>query len=159
MADSSILILREHPRSGYPARVLRRRARDFLTALGLDGVELSISLVDDETIAQLNAEWRDRPAPTDVLSFPAGEMPAIQGQPRPLGDIVISLDTARRRAPEEGNTLAAELARYLAHGLLHLLGRDHQTPEEARAMSREEEALLAVEGGRGLLCDSPELEG
>lgn len=158
MAANSILILKEHPRGDYAARLLRQRARAFLAALGLEDVELSIALVDDEAIAELNAEWRHKPRPTDVLSFPAGDMPALLGHPRPLGDIVISLDTARRRAGEEGVSLASELSRYLAHGLLHLLGHDHQTPEQAREMSRKEEALLGALG-KGMLAASPEIEG
>ncbi|MDR0966255.1 MAG: rRNA maturation RNase YbeY [Myxococcales bacterium] len=154
---NAIFILREYPRSDYAARVLRQRARAFLAALDLDGVELSITLLDDEAIAALNKQWRKKDTPTDVLSFPAGDMPPIPGEPRPLGDVVISLDTARRRAVEEGMSLASELSRYLAHGLLHLLGHDHHTPEEARAMSRAEEALL--EGlGQGMLLGSPETE-
>lgn len=155
---NSILILREYPRCDYAVRLLRRRARVFLDALGLEEVELSITLVDDASIARINAKWRDQPRPTDVLSFPAGEMPPIPGQPQPIGDVVISLDTARRRASEEGTSLAAELSRYLAHGLLHLLGHDHQTPEQAREMSRAEEVLLGALG-KGMLAESPEVEG
>ncbi|MBQ4334411.1 MAG: rRNA maturation RNase YbeY [Myxococcaceae bacterium] len=154
---SAIYIRRDHPRADYAARLLRQRARAFLAALDLQDVELSISLVDDAAIAQLNAEWRHKPQPTDVLSFPAGELPPIPGLPRPLGDVVISLDTARRRAREEGVPLASELSRYLAHGLLHLLGHDHQTPEEARAMSRAEQSLLGADR-QGMLAQSPELE-
>ncbi len=155
---NSILILRQHPRGAYAVRLLRQRARAFLAALGLDGVELSIAVVDDAAIAQLNAQWRDRPQPTDVLSFPAGEMPAMAGQPRPIGDVAISLDTARRRASEEGVSLSSELSRYLAHGLLHLLGHDHQSPEAAREMAHAEAALLGA-GNRGMLSASPEIEG
>ena len=95
---NAIYIRRDHPQSDYAARLLRQRAGAFLTALDLQDVELSISLVDDTAIAQLNAEWRHKPQPTDVLSFPAGELPPVPGLPRPLGDVVISLDTARRRA-------------------------------------------------------------
>lgn len=154
---NSILILREHPKSDYAARLLRKRARTFLEILDLHDVELSITLVDDAAITQMNGKWRGKPHPTDVLSFPAGEMPSIPGQPRPLGDVVISLDTAQRYADEAGTSLSLELSRYLAHGLLHLMGRDHQTAKEAQKMSRDEEMLLRGIGN-GMLLNSPEIK-
>lgn len=157
-ASNVVYVRHDHPQSCYPAKVIRKRAFAFMERLGIRGSELSITLTDDERIAAINGEWRQKPVPTDVLSFPAGEMPAVPGLPAPLGDIVISLDTARRRCAEEGTTLGAEVSRYLAHGLLHLTGWDHhRSPEEAREMLAREEALL--EGiGKGMLHDSEELE-
>ncbi len=87
-----------------------------------------------------------------MLSFPAGESPA-PGL-RPLGDIVISLDTARRAARAFHTSLEQELARYLAHGLLHLQGFDHQNRRAARAMERLEQRLL---GHAGMLSRSDEV--
>ena len=156
-SGNRVLIRHEHPKSAYAARILRRRAFTFMESLGIRGAELSITLTDDARIAAINAEWRHKPVPTDVLSFPAGEMPRIPGVPMPVGDVVISLDTAARRTSEEGTTLAAELSRYLAHGLLHLTGWDHGTPEEAKAMLTEEERLLKGIG-KGMLNGSEELE-
>ena len=142
-----IHLAREHPEGAYAARVLRQRAREFLEKLGLEEAELSILLTTDTAIRRLNRKFRGKNAATDVLSFPAGETPAIPGMPRLLGDLAISLDTARRRAGEDGRTLAFELSRYLAHGLLHLLGYDHEVSErEARRMARREAELLGLPG-------------
>lgn len=158
-SGNRVLIRHEHPKSAYAARVLRRRAFAFMEALGLRDAELSITLTGDGRIAEINGEWRHKPVPTDVLSFPAGEMPRVPGVPMPVGDIVISLDTAARRVAEgEGETLASEISRYLAHGLLHLTGWDHATPGEARAMLQEEERLLGSIG-KGMLNGSEELFG
>lgn len=134
----------EHPAGRYAARVVRTKAREFLGKLELEG-ELSILLTTDAGIRELNRSFRGIDRATDVLSFPGGE--PHPGQPPFLGDLAISLDTARRRAREDGRSLAAELARYLAHGLLHLLGYDHEASEaEARKMASMEAALLG-EGG------------
>src|SRR6185312_5214350 len=100
-------------------RHLRARARAFLSTLELRDVELSVLLTDDPGIRLLNREWRRKDRPTDVLSFPGAEGPLH------LGDVILSLDTARRQARAHRRSLADELDLYLAHGLLHLLGHDH----------------------------------
>jgi probable rRNA maturation factor len=133
----------EHPRGEAPARRLRARARRFLAALGREDAELSILLVGDRRIRSLNREWRGKDAATDVLSFPLSDPPGIGPL---LGDVVVSLDTAVRRAREDGRPVAAELDRYLAHGILHLLGFDHERPADARRMAEREEALARSEG-------------
>lgn len=120
-------------------RLVRLAAR-FFRALKLTNVELSLSLVSDDEIRELNALWRKKNKPTDVLSFPAGDMPG-PGR-RPLGDVVISVDTARRAAKDFDSTLADELDLYLAHGLLHLLGHDHHTKAAAKQMEALERRLL-----------------
>jgi probable rRNA maturation factor len=122
---------------------LRLRAGRFLAALKRPGAELSILLVGDRAMRRLNREWRGVDRPTDVLSFPAAP---VAGGPAALGDVVVSLDTAERRAREEGRPVRAELDRYLAHGLLHLLGFDHARPRQAREMAARERALLEGEG-------------
>jgi probable rRNA maturation factor len=119
--------------------------------LGLEGVELSLSLVTDRAIRELNRRWRSKDKPTDVLSFPAGDSPGGPAGPRTLGDVVISLDTAARQARVRGLPLADELNRYLAHGLLHLLGHDHHRRVDARRMARMERKLL----GRGGMLSPP----
>ena len=134
------------------ARRLTRLAKSFAKNLKLSNVELSLSLVRDPAIRKLKREYFGIDAATDVLSFPAGDFPG--GGARPLGDIVISLDTARRQAKEQRTTLDRELALYLAHGLLHLLGCDHQTATDARKMERLERKLL---GHAGMLARSDEL--
>lgn len=127
--------------------LLRRRANAYLKKLALSDCELSVALVADEEIRALNKRWRRKDQPTDVLSFPAGDWPGPG--PRPLGDVVISLQTTRRAAREYRHTVEDELARYLAHGLLHLLGHDHLERGEAARMARAEAKLLGKPGMLG----------
>lgn len=102
-------------------------------------VELSVALVDDATIQALNRDFRGQDRPTDVLAFAMREGEAMPeprpGEPELLGDVVISVDTARRQASERGRPLLDELTMLLAHGLLHLLGYDHATKAEEKVMS------------------------
>ena len=107
---------------------------------------LSIVLTDDSSIHALNQQWRSVDAPTDVLSFPMdeSESPHIPGMPSPLGDVVISLETAARQAPEHAYSLEDELRFLLVHGVCHLRGHDHGEAEEAAEMRTEEARLLAV---------------
>ena len=103
--------------------------------------EVSIALVDDATIRELNRNWRGKDAPTDVLSFPA--MPiAVPGAPALLGDIAVAFETTARDAAAEGKTLADHLAHLVAHGMLHLLGYDHLKAAEAERMESTERAIL-----------------
>ena len=121
---------------------LGRGGRRLLRALRLGDAELSILLVSDGEMRKLNRDWRGRDRPTDVLAFAQreGAGPAPDAL---LGDVVISVDTARRQAEERGHTLGREGERLLVHGLLHLLGYDHErSPAEARRMQRRERALL-----------------
>ena len=138
----SRVLVRAEKGGAYAVRCLRTDARVFLRALKTGG-ELSILVTSDAAIRRLNKTWRVKDRPTDVLSFGAGS--------GLLGDVVISIDTARRQAKEHGHSLADELARLLAHGLLHLLGYDHEQPTDARRMARAEVALL---GSVGLVGDA-----
>ncbi len=100
-------------------------------------------LCSDRHIRQLNRDWRHKDAPTDVLSFPQGEGVV-------LGDLVVSLDTAERQATERGWDLQTELRILLVHGLLHLLGYDHETGEEDfLEMAAAERTLLDRLGWSG----------
>jgi probable rRNA maturation factor len=139
----SVRVSNEHPRGAGAARRLGARARAFLRALQRAEAELSVLLTTDRRIRGLNRRWRDIDRPTDVLSFPLSEPP---GNGPLLGDVVISLDTAVRRARRDGRRVREELDRYLAHGLLHLLGFDHRRPAEARRMARREAELIRAEG-------------
>lgn len=130
------------------APYLQARAERFLARLKLGRCELSVLLVGDARIRTLNREWRGKDESTDVLSFPAGDWPKGAG-PRPLGDVVISLDTTLRNARAYGHTIEDELARYLAHGLLHLLGHDHERPKDAAKMAAAETRLLGRAGMLG----------
>ena len=139
----NVSVRSEHARGASAARRLRERAGRYLSILGRADAEVSILLVGDAAIRRLNRTWRGRDASTDVLSFPQPR----GGPARLLGDVVISLDTAARVARAEGRPLGSELDRYLAHGLLHLLGHDHARPAEARRMSAAEDALV----GEGMI--------
>jgi probable rRNA maturation factor len=129
----------EHPHGAAAARVLRAAARTFIDQLALAG-EVSIVLVTDRRIRALNRKWRGKDKATDVLSFPQDHGSGA------IGDVVISLDTAKRQARDGGWPLSAELRRLLAHGLLHCLGHDHQQPVDARKMAKAEEKLLGRHG-------------
>jgi rRNA maturation RNase YbeY len=100
--------------------------------------ELSIALVDDDEMAALNREHRGRPGPTDVLSFSLLEGDHEPYRGRLLGDVVISVGTARRQARRAHRSFDAELLRLLVHGTLHLLGHDHKRDADARRMQSEE---------------------
>ena len=114
---------------------------------GTGRVYVRLVLTDDAGIAALNREFRGVDAPTDVLSFPqleaAGPVTAVPADaPLPLGDIVVSLQRAEAQAHEYGHARARELGFLLVHGLLHLLGYDHETPAEAATMEARQEAIL-----------------
>lgn len=109
--------------------------------------EVSVLLSDDEGISSLNAEYRGVEGPTDVLSFSQHEgEDEFAGEENLLGDLVISVETAKRQAKEQGRALDAEIDMLVAHGLLHLLGYDHAEPAEAETMFARQNELL----GQGL---------
>jgi len=135
------------PPRGAPAldrALLGRRARRLLRLLERDEAELSLALVDDGAMAELNLRHRSRRGPTDVLSFSLLEGPHSRHRGALLGDVVISVETAARQARRSGRRLDDELLRLLIHGVLHLLGHDHAEPTEARAMRAEQRRLEAV---------------
>lgn len=103
----------------------------MLEDLGLPEAELSVLLTDDRTIHTLNLRHREKDRPTDVLAFP---LPEAGPGPRLLGDVVISLDTAKRQADARKRELLPEVRFLLAHGLLHLIGYDHDTAAKKRRM-------------------------
>lgn len=95
-------------------------------------------------MADLNARYRSRSGPTNVLSFPMGGGDPLEPETAMLGDVVISVDTARRESRTADETLEETVDRLLVHGLLHLLGYDHERGEvEAVIMEREEKSVLA----------------
>jgi len=163
-----LVATRGGPFPGASAAVLKRRAAKMMEHLGLSGVELSLALVDDTNIHELNRTYRQKDKPTDVLSFPLHERPAgwkpkgISGAEigagwsfeGPIGDVILSIDTARRQAAAAGRPLLEELSMLLAHGLLHLLGYDHRTAAEDREMTarmRELEAACQARRAGGLV--------
>lgn len=117
---------------------------------GADSYEVSLRLSDDSEIQSLNAQYRHKNEPTDVLAFAALEVdfPQILDQCEPLylGDLVISVETAARVAAEQGHSLSTEIALCAAHGLLHLLGWDHPDDDSLMAMLSQQETLLTLVG-------------
>lgn len=105
--------------------------------------ELSVVFTDDAAIQALNAEWRGKDKPTNVLSFPA--FPPAKDGPLPpmLGDIVLAAETVAREAAEEKKPIENHVSHLVIHGLLHLLGYDHETDVEAEEMEAVERAALA----------------
>ena len=122
-------------------RTLRSRAGWVLQELGHAKSELSLALVDDDEITQSNSQHRGKSRPTDVLSFSLVEGEHHEYRGKMLGDVVISVDTAARQARSAHRALHDELTRLLVHGILHLLGWDHEKLEEARRMQAEERRL------------------
>ncbi|MBA0597769.1 hypothetical protein Gorai_007562 [Gossypium raimondii] len=127
---------------------------------GFDSVELSVLLCNDEFIRKLNKEWRDEDHATDVLSM-SEHIPELNLPVLMLGDIVISIETAARQAEERGHTLIDEIRILMVHGLLHLLGFDHEISENAEEeMEEEEEFVLKSLGwkGKGLIRSAYDAE-
>jgi probable rRNA maturation factor len=121
--------------------LLRRRATAVLRSIGQSRSELSIALVSDPDITALNAQWRKRPQPTDVLSFSLVEGDFANHRAGLLGDVVISVETAAAQAAERHRALDEVVVRLLIHGVLHLIGHDHEEDGEARRMRAEERRL------------------
>lgn len=134
-----------------------RAARAALERLGLDPLAYEISLLgcNDKRIAELNEDFRGKPQPTNVLSWPsgergsarAGEMPHLPAPQPPmplgLGDVAIAYDTCAREAQAAGRTLEAHALHLLVHGTLHLLGLDHERDADAKLMEGLETEILA----------------
>jgi len=132
--------------AGIDRHALERLADHALRAESVpQPSELSIVLADDGVVRELNRAYRDHDETTDVLSFAQaeGETFARGDEAAPhLGDVVISLDTARRQAREYGQSPQDEVAHLLVHGILHLLGYDHAEPDDERVMRAREDAIL-----------------
>ncbi len=132
------------------------RAPDGIAGEGPVAVEISVLLTDDPGMRVLNARWRGKDRPTNVLAFPL--LPPEEAQralldvgavPPLLGDVVLAHETIAREASALGLAFADHLAHLLVHGCLHLLGYDHDREEEAEAMEEMESVIL---GGLGIAC-------
>lgn len=158
-AATGVDVLVEDPRweeaglSGLAGRAVTAA----LAHLGLDPAAWEVAILgcDDARIAELNATFRGKPAPTNVLSWPAEDLsPGRPGAaPEPpsgdapeLGDIAIAYDTCAREAAAGGKPLADHVTHLVVHGVLHLLGYDHQTEADATRMERLETEILGKMG-------------
>ena len=110
-------------------KFIKEVVNSILEELSQDNVEIGLILTDNNTIQALNKKWRNKDKPTDVLSFPINEKPP-KYRYKILGDVVISLPFAKEQAEKIGLTYKEEVLRLTIHGILHLLGYDHETSEE-----------------------------
>ena len=108
--------------------------------------EVAISIVAVDESQARNAQWRDKDTPTNVLAFPAPDMPGPPGAPVPAGDIVICAEIVSREARDQGKAPAAHWAHMVVHGTLHLMGYDHIEEEDAAVMEAAERRALAALG-------------
>ena len=136
--------------------IINRAVAAALAEAALDGVEvehdgvpplIEVLLANDGEIQRLNAQWRGRDRPTNVLSFPTADAPRVADVPWPLGSLVLSGDTLQREAQARGVSLPEHLGWLVVHGILHLLGYDHeQDASEAAHMEALERAALGRMG-------------
>ena len=159
-----VVVFAADEQSTHPVDTIRwiRLAEAVLASEGVRGdTEVSLLFVDEDAIADLNSRFLGREGPTDVLAFPIDDEPAESGRspdsggsgpgfsseseeaPSLLGDVVICPAVANRNAPDHAGSYDDELALLVVHGLLHILGMDHEDPEEAEAMEARERELLA----------------
>lgn len=154
-----VLVRREAPASPHlPLKQVQRAAEKMLEAMRIESAELSVLLTDDATIHRLNYQHRGKNHATDVLAFPLMDpedetLQTLEGGA--LGDVVISLDTAQRQAGQFGQDLLEQVRTLLAHGLLHLLGYDHQTDVEESEMNALAERLVVAAKSRSRGAANP----
>ncbi len=141
----TIALTIEHgPHAGLIRTEVLRRIKAMIRLLQLEKAEVSFVLTDDKRIHELNKVYRHKDRPTDVLAFAMheGEFGALAGSL--LGDVIVSVPTARKQALSAGTPVLVEVTMLLAHGLLHLLGWDHRTDAEDRRMRAETARLCAA---------------
>jgi probable rRNA maturation factor len=125
-------------RAAEAALTTARRAED-------EDLEATLLLTDDAALRELNRQWRGQDKPTNVLSFPA-DMKSPPGEPRHLGDIALAYETLAREAEAENKSLPNHMTHLVIHGILHLLGHDHESDAEAAEMERAEVTALEALG-------------
>lgn len=140
------ILIKSSLRTKRPAtKSIKRRLALLLKTLGLPDAELSILLVGDASMRSFNRRYRNIDKTTDVLSFSLREGQFRHLRPEMLGDIVLSVPAARRQAKKADHTLHHEIERLLVHGLLHLLGYDHErSRRDAHRMAKQEDFLLKI---------------
>jgi probable rRNA maturation factor len=134
-------IVRRNSGKRFSSRKVRKIASAVLRLVEQNQAELSLALVGNAEIQRLNAEYRKKDYPTDVLAFAGEDSPP--GSVRLLGDVIISIEKAQEQASDRGIGLDEEMATLVIHGVLHLLGYDHErSPKDARIMKRREKEIF-----------------
>lgn len=135
---------RQHIHQMNP-QTLKRKAKIILSALDCHDAELSIVLLDDPQIAEINKEYRGKNGPTNVIAFAMREGEFGDISPHILGDVLISLDTAHRESVSARKPMETRVTELLIHGILHLVGYDHETsPQEEIRMDRKARELMSA---------------
>ena len=133
-----------------PSRALKKIAQAVLAVVGQAQVELSVALIGNAEMQKLNRQYRHKDYPTDVLSFPVED--TLFAGHQLLGDVIISVEKAAEQAQEHGRTRDEELVTLLIHGIVHLLGYDHErSAKDARVMKRLENKIYRALCEQGLL--------
>jgi probable rRNA maturation factor len=133
------------PRAEARAEAAVKAALTLAHKTLLKNVEISILLTDDARIRQLNSTWRNKDKATNVLSFPAYPLERLAQSPA-LGDIIVAFEILAREAEDEQKNIENHFSHLVVHGTLHLLGFDHETPDEAEIMEQLERQILASLG-------------
>ena len=141
----SVLISNNQTNHRLPVQKIQKTAQAVLNALDSPDAELSLLITDDNEIARFNKEYLKRTGPTNVIAFPMTEGEFSQITPGLLGDVVISADTAFREAQNMNIGLEARFTHLLIHGILHLMGYDHEaSDQQAEEMDRKAEELSQI---------------
>ena len=147
----SVEIVRHDAGKGFPTRKLKKIAQKILELVGQHKAELSVALVGNSEMQTLNERYKKKDSSTDVLAFPVEDR--LGTEERLLGDVVISVQKAKQQAKQARRSLDEEMMALLIHGVLHLLGYDHErSANEARTMRRLEKRIYRR------LCDEGMLE-
>jgi len=131
-----VSLLNEYGKVDIPGRKIKEIIKFVIKEMGKDNSELSLVLCNNDYIHFYNKEYRNKDYPTDVLSFVDGER---IGKITYLGDIIISIDKVKSQSEEYGVSFEEEFSRLLVHGILHLLGYDHETSEE------DEKVMMSIQ--------------
>lgn len=139
------ILIDNHQEERLATAPLYKKTEQILSALGCDNHEISIVITDDAQVRDLNRTYRGKDTPTNVLSFPMQEGEFSEITPGLLGDVVISLDTARAEAAAAGISTDERMSQLLIHGILHLMGFDHELGEDqAQEMEKKSLELLRL---------------
>lgn len=142
-----VLIENRQNRFDLSSHAVQKSAATILNALGCPDAQLSVLIVDDQQIAELNNTYLHHSGPTNVISFPMQEGPFTEISPDLLGDVVISAETAQREAADAGLDFTHRFHQLLIHGILHLLGYDHvNSNADAEIMEQKSEQLMRLIG-------------